>query len=150
MRQVVGDLEPRRLGADEDVLRRTDGGNIDQRTHGDVHIRTVPHHGEEEGAARRAARVVEIFFAEHGDVIQTRVLVGQCRQGSAFLLTPLPIGERPWVLTSLPLFEGTILVVKTEVAPGKPPLDGTAERGASAPAVRVARALATARVVDSL
>jgi len=65
------------------------------------------------------------------------------------LVTPLPVGERSRVVTTLPLFEGTILVLKAEVAAGKPPLDGTAERGASAPAVRVAGALAIARVVDS-
>ena len=68
----------------------------------------------------------------------------------ALLLTPLPLGECSGVLTSLPLFNGAILVVETEVAGGKPPLDGPAERGASAPAVRVAGALPVAGVVDSL
>ena len=54
------------------------------------------------------------------------------------------------LLTPLPLFKGAILVVETEVATGKPPLDGTAERGASAPAVGVAGALPVAGVVDPL
>ena len=36
LRQVVGDGEPRRLGADEDVLGRADGRIVDQNTHGDV------------------------------------------------------------------------------------------------------------------
>jgi hypothetical protein len=66
------------------------------------------------------------------------------------LLTPLPLGERSRVLTSLPLFKSAILVVETEIAAGKPPLDGTAESGASAPAVRVAGTLPVAGVVDSL
>jgi hypothetical protein len=57
---------------------------------------------------------------------------------SAFLLTPLP------------LFKGAILVVETEVAAGKPPLDSAAERGAFAPAVRVAGALLVPGVVDLL
>jgi hypothetical protein len=65
------------------------------------------------------------------------------------LLTPLPLGERSRIVASLPLFKGTILVVKTEVAAGKPPLDGTADSTASAPAVRVAGALAMARVVNT-
>jgi hypothetical protein len=53
-------------------------------------------------------------------------------------------------MTSLPLFEGAILVVETEVAAGKPPLDRTTERCAFAPAIRVTSALAAAGVVDSL
>jgi hypothetical protein len=51
---------------------------------------------------------------------------------------------------SFPLFKGAILVVETEVAAGKPPLDGTAKRCASAPAVRVAGALASAGILDAL
>jgi len=66
------------------------------------------------------------------------------------MLTPLPLGERPRVMTSLPLFEGAILVVETELAAGKPPPDRTTERCASAPAIGVAGALAAAGVVDSL
>jgi hypothetical protein len=41
-------------------------------------------------------------------------------------------------------------MVKAEEVAGEPPLDRSPERGASAPAVRVARALVVARVVDSL
>jgi hypothetical protein len=78
----------------------------------------------------------------------TRLRIGR-RHALALLLAPLPVGERSRIVTSLPLFKGTILVVKTEVAARKPPLDGTAERNTSAPAVRVAGALAIARVVDS-
>ena len=61
----------------------------------------------------------------------------------------LPLGERSRVATSLPVFEGTVLVVETEVAAGKPPLHSTAERGTPAPAIRVASALAPAGVVHS-
>jgi len=71
LRQVVSDLEPRRLGADEDVLCRTDGGSVYQRPHGDVHKRAVSHHREEEGSACPASRVVEVFLSEDGDVVQT-------------------------------------------------------------------------------
>ena len=53
-------------------------------------------------------------------------------------------------MTSLPLFKGAALVVETEVATRKPPLDGTAQRGASTPAIGVAGALAAAGVVDPL
>jgi hypothetical protein len=66
------------------------------------------------------------------------------------LLTTLPVGQRSWSLTSLPLFEGAILVLETEAAAGKPPLDGTAERRASTPAVSVAVTRTVARVVDLL
>jgi hypothetical protein len=66
------------------------------------------------------------------------------------LLTPLPLGECFRILASLPLFKGPILVVKTEVAAGKPPLDGTAECCAFAPAVRVAGALPMPWIVESL
>src|SRR5713226_514960 len=52
------------------------------------------------------------------------------------------------LLTPLPLFKGAILVVETEVAAGEPPLDGTSQRGASAPAVGVAGAHPAAGVVD--
>jgi len=53
-------------------------------------------------------------------------------------------------MTSLPFFNGAALVVETEVATRKPPLDRTAERRASAPAIGVAGALAAAGVVDPL
>jgi hypothetical protein len=67
----------------------------------------------------------------------------------SLLLTALPVGERSRVVTSLPFFNGAILVVETEVAAGKPPLHSTAERGTPAPAIRVASALAPAGVVHS-
>ena len=53
-------------------------------------------------------------------------------------------------MSSLPFFEGSILVMETEVAAGKPPLHGTAEGGPPAPAIGVASAFATALVVHSL
>jgi hypothetical protein len=69
--------------------------------------------------------------------------------GLSLFLTPLPLGERPRIMTSLPFFKGAILVVETEVPAGKPPLDRTAERCASAPAIGVAGAVSVAGVVDS-
>src|SRR5436309_4635146 len=70
LRQVVRDLEPRRLGADEYVLCRTDAWSVHQRPHADVHPCTVPQHGEEEGSARPAPRVVEVFLSEDGEAVQ--------------------------------------------------------------------------------
>ena len=64
LRQVVGDLEPGCLGADEDVRAGPNGGSVDERAQRDVNVGAVPHHGEEEGATRRAARVVRGFLAE--------------------------------------------------------------------------------------
>src|SRR6185295_3502330 len=60
--QVVGDLEPRRLGADEDVLRRPHAGLVDERAERDVNVLAVPHDRIEERAARRATRVVELLL----------------------------------------------------------------------------------------
>ena len=42
LRQVVGDVEPRRLRADEDVLGRPYARRVDQRSHRDVRVRAVP------------------------------------------------------------------------------------------------------------
>jgi len=53
-------------------------------------------------------------------------------------------------LAPLPLLEPAALVIKAEVATGKPPLDGSAHGGPPAPAVGVAPALPVARVMDSL
>ncbi len=43
LRQVIGDLEPGSLRADEDVLGRTDARRVDQRAHRDVHVGAVAH-----------------------------------------------------------------------------------------------------------
>ena len=40
--------------------------------------------------------------------------------------------------------------MQADVASGEPPLDGSAERGSPAPAIRVAAALAPAGIVDAL
>jgi hypothetical protein len=53
-------------------------------------------------------------------------------------------------MSSLPFFEGAILVLEAEVAAGKPPLHSTAESGTPAPAIGVAAALASAWVMHSL
>ena len=66
------------------------------------------------------------------------------------MLTSLPLGKCFRILALFPVFEDATLVVETNVAAGKPPLDGAAERGASAPAVRVAGAGPPAGIVDSL
>lgn len=66
------------------------------------------------------------------------------------MLSPFPLGERPRGVSSLPLLEGAILVMETEVAAGKPPLHDTAEGGTPAPAIGVAGAFAPTWVVHSL
>jgi hypothetical protein len=48
LRQAVRDLEPGRLGADEDVGRRPECRCVGQRPQGDVDVRAVAHDREEE------------------------------------------------------------------------------------------------------
>jgi hypothetical protein len=50
--QVVGDCEPRCLGADEDVLGRADSRIVDESSHGDVDKLAVADDRVEERAAR--------------------------------------------------------------------------------------------------
>src|SRR5215468_10457585 len=64
LRQVVGDGEPRRLGADEDMRRRPDRRIVDQRSHCDMHIGAVPDDGVKQRSARLAARVIPVLVAE--------------------------------------------------------------------------------------
>jgi hypothetical protein len=74
------------------------------------------------------------------------------QQGSAFLLTALPLAQPAWRQGSLPLFERAVFVMHAdlgEVAGGDPPLDQTPDRVASTPAVNVAGALVVAWVVDA-
>jgi hypothetical protein len=53
-------------------------------------------------------------------------------------------------MSSLPFFEGAILVLETEIAARKPPLHGTADRRTPAPAIGVARTFPSVWVVHSL
>ena len=64
LRQVVGDGEPRRLGADENVVRRAYGRVVDEGSHRDMHEAAVTHDGIEERAASLAVRVVGVLLAE--------------------------------------------------------------------------------------
>src|SRR4029453_17141042 len=57
--QVVSDLEPRRLRAYEDVLRRLHARRVDERAQRDVHKFAVADDGVEQRAAGRTARVVQ-------------------------------------------------------------------------------------------
>ena len=57
--KLVGDLEPWRLRADEDVRRRPDARYVDQGTHPDVHVGAAANDGEQKRSARRTTRVVE-------------------------------------------------------------------------------------------
>lgn len=66
------------------------------------------------------------------------------------ILAALPLPKGIFAVRPLPLLNGAVLVVKAKVAGREPPLDGAAQRGTSAPAVRVASAGAVARVVYPL
>ena len=70
--QIVGDLEPRRLRADEDVLGRSDRRSIFERAHRHVHESAVADDGEQERSACSATAVVRVRFA----VDQQRLLPG--------------------------------------------------------------------------
>jgi len=61
LRQVVGDGEPGRLGADEDVVGRPDGRLVDQGSQRDVDVLAVADQRIEEGAARPAVGVVRLL-----------------------------------------------------------------------------------------
>src|SRR5947199_10139255 len=69
LRQVVGDLEPRRLRADEDVPRRPKSGSVHERSHRDVHIGALPHPGAEQRATGPTARVLHVFLSDDKEQI---------------------------------------------------------------------------------
>ena len=62
--QVVGDGEPRGVGADENVMRRAYGRVVDEGSHGDVHEGAVTDHRIKEGALTLAGRVVGVLLPE--------------------------------------------------------------------------------------
>jgi hypothetical protein len=64
LRESVGDGEPRRLRADEDVRRGTDGRFIAKRPERYVDELTFSNHGIKEGTALRAPCVVGKFLSE--------------------------------------------------------------------------------------
>jgi hypothetical protein len=63
LRQAVGDREPGRLGADEDVSVRPDARIVDQRAHGDVNEGPVTDHRIKDRAADCAVGVVSVLVA---------------------------------------------------------------------------------------
>ena len=67
--QIVGDREPGRLGADEDVLGRADGRIVEQCSHGNVEKSAVADDRKEERTAQLAARVVAVFVAKDSEVV---------------------------------------------------------------------------------
>src|SRR6266852_473109 len=69
LRQAVGDGEPRRLGADEDVRGRTDGRIIDKGSHGDVDEGAVADGRIEQRAAPITVRVVVIGVAKDHELV---------------------------------------------------------------------------------
>ena len=58
LRQIVRDLVPRRLGADENMGARPDRGGIDQGSHGDMDPFSFAHPGIKQRAAAGAVRVM--------------------------------------------------------------------------------------------
>jgi hypothetical protein len=56
----------------------------------------------------------------------------------------------PLLLRPLPLRRVITLVVQTDEPGGKPPLHGSTNGGSAAPAIRVATALAIARIMNAL
>ncbi len=67
--KIVGDGEPRRLGANEDMRPRADGGIIDEGSHGDMGEGTIADDRIEQRAAQVAVRVVGIRFANGHEVV---------------------------------------------------------------------------------
>ena len=94
LRQIVGDGEPRRLGADEDVLARADGRIVDQGAHGDVDEGAVADHRIEQRAARLAARVVAIVVAEIMSLSAPLVMRSLSRAMPANGLNAEPVARR--------------------------------------------------------
>src|SRR6266540_2386316 len=69
----------RRLGVDEDVLRRPDARPVDERSHRNVHVGAVPHDREEERSTRATARVVR----EHDEEPEIVVTIDETIPGTA-------------------------------------------------------------------
>src|SRR5437879_2665367 len=67
--QVVGNCEPWRLGADEDVHGRADGRIVDERSHANVDEGPGADDRIEKGAAHFAADIVAIFVAEDQQLV---------------------------------------------------------------------------------
>src|SRR5437879_3099604 len=86
LRQVVGDLEPRRLRADEDVAGRADARLVHERAHSDVDVLAVAHDREQKRTALRAARVILVLSPDDEEG------VGAFRD-----LEPLPLDTRVWL-----------------------------------------------------
>ncbi len=82
LREVVGDGEPGRLRADEDVPGGTDGRGVDEGTHRDVDVGAVADQGVEEGAALAAVGVVRLVAAVDQQA------VGSLRDGELVLSIP--------------------------------------------------------------
>src|SRR6516162_3882561 len=69
LRQIVGDNIPRRFRSDEDMMGRTDGRIVDERSHRDVNKGAVADEGIEERAAGLAVGVMGLFAAVDEKVV---------------------------------------------------------------------------------
>src|ERR1700736_4287978 len=71
LRQVVGDREPRCLGADENMFGRADGRTVDESSHGNVNKGAGADQRVEERAAHLTVRIVTIFIAKNHEIVLT-------------------------------------------------------------------------------
>src|ERR1700682_1845311 len=69
LRKIVGNCEPPRLGADEDVLGRADGRIVHESPHGDMDKCAIPDDRIEQRAAYLAVRIVAVFVAKDHEVV---------------------------------------------------------------------------------
>jgi hypothetical protein len=68
LRKIVGDGEPRRLRANEDVRRGADGGLITESAERHMNVLALANQGVEEGATLGAPGVMCEFFPENEQV----------------------------------------------------------------------------------
>jgi hypothetical protein len=68
LRKIVGDGEPRRLGANEDVRRGADGGLITESAERHMNVPALANQGVQEGAALGASGVMGEFLPEDEQV----------------------------------------------------------------------------------
>ena len=65
----MGDLEPRRLGTDEDVLAWRQVRSIDEQAQRDVHVLALAHDRIEQRASDAAPRVIQFVAAPDEELV---------------------------------------------------------------------------------
>ena len=85
--------------------------SVDERPHRDVNERAVPHHGEEERAARAAARVVRVLLADEEEFVPALVISSFSRSMPANGLNAEPVAARQreqWQFAAYPNSSATV------------------------------------------